>query len=646
MKNKIALVALNAKYIHSNLAIYDLYEYAKCNRLDNIRNKVELLVEEYTINHNLDEILQSIYRKKADVLAFSCYIWNKKEILQIASDYKKISPETLIILGGPEVSYDSKKLLEENVFIDGIIVGEGEQAFLELCNAVVGGEANTETNTEANIEANAETNTETYKEAYKEAYTELNDSKDYEYSTNGYEYISSNSRYQLENVSNLVYRKGSEIITNPIVPLLNLDDVPFIYNDLTKFQNKILYYESSRGCPFSCSYCLSSIDKTVRFRSLDLVKKELEFFLNNNVNQVKFIDRTFNCDKIRAVEIWKYLRDNDNGITNFHFEVAADLINEEALEVISGMRKGLIQLEIGLQTTNSETLTEIKRTMNIEQLKKVMLTINSFQNTHQHLDLIAGLPYETLEIFKNSFDEAYAMKPNQLQLGFLKVLKGSYMETMASKYNLIYQASQPFEVLGTKWISYDELLELKSVERVVEVYYNSDQYKHALDYLLTAFSGAYQMYKELGNYYSEVNESGTLLGREAKYKLLLDFSNEKNITKQLDLDLLKDLLIFDYYLRENAKSRPSFARTDTIPKEEYIEFFKNRGNKELSIDNVDYDSKIVARKMHIEPVREEMKQWIKESIIEKGKYGYAVFDYDNRNPLDKSARVYIIGRLK
>ena len=264
---------------------------------------------------------------------------------------------------------------------------------------------------------------------------------------------------------------------------MDLSSIPFIYKDLSEFKNRIIYYESSRGCPFSCSYCLSSIDKKLRFRDTETVKKELQFFIDNKVPQVKFVDRTFNCKHDHAMAIWKYINEHDNGVTNFHFEISADLLREEELQEMSTMRPGLIQLEIGVQSTNPDTIKAIHRTMDFEKLKGIVDRIHSFGNIHQHLDLIAGLPYEDYDSFRHSFNDVYALKPQQLQLGFLKVLKGSHMMEMCREYGIVYKTQEPYEVLSTKWLDYDHVLKLKTVENMVEVYYNSGQFQNTLEYL-------------------------------------------------------------------------------------------------------------------------------------------------------------------
>lgn len=438
---------------------------------------------------------------------------------------------------------------------------------------------------------------------------------------------------------------------------MSLDDVPFIYKDLTRFRNKILYYETSRGCPFSCSYCLSSIDKRVRFRSMELVERELQFFLDHRVPQVKFIDRTFNCKREHSLAIWRYITEHDNGITNFHFEISADLLGEEELEVFRHMRPGLIQLEIGLQSTNPETVKEIHRTMNIEKVKKNMLAVHAMHNIHQHLDLIAGLPYEDFITFRKSFDQAYGMKPDQLQLGFLKVLKGSYMEEQVEAYDLQYQDYQPYEVLCTKWISYDEILALKKVEEMVEVYYNSDQFAHTIPYLLSFYPSAFSFYAALGDYYEANDLFGIGFKREARYEALRQFAIADPTITDLSMIVLDDLLTYDYYLRENAKSRPAWRPEEPIDKIVYQQFFKNAGTDEVWLMKEGYDSKVAARTMHIEPVSSKSVAWIlaegtsdylqsADAVdTNEDKTCYCLFDYGKRNPLSKDAGVKILTHL-
>lgn len=412
---KFLLAAVNAKYIHSNLGIYSLNKYAQ-EKLETRRAQgeafpgIQIEMGEYTINQQMDLVLQDIYRRSPDVAGFSCYIWNILYVKELVRDLKKVMPQLTIWLGGPEVSYNGEEMLRELPEVTGVMAGEGEETFFRL----------------------VESCGMSFMES-KEAGKRWNHSRLEEL---------------LKDRPGFIFRKSDGTISaGAPAPLMELSRIPFSYGSLEGLAHRIIYYESSRGCPFSCSYCLSSIDKTVRFRDLDMVKKELSFFLEKRVPQVKFVDRTFNCRKSHAMEIWKFILEHDNGVTNFHFEISADLLDEEELALLKQMRPGLIQLEIGVQTTNPEAIREIRRRMDLEKLERNVHAVNSFRNIHQHLDLIAGLPYEGYESFRKSFNDVYRMEPEQLQLGFLKVLKGSYMEEMAGEYGLLYKSQPPYEAL-------------------------------------------------------------------------------------------------------------------------------------------------------------------------------------------------------
>lgn len=508
----IVLTAINAKYIHSNLAVYSLRAYASAY-------KNEISIAEYTINQQMDDILMDLYKKKPDVLCFSCYIWNISYVEDLIREIKKLFPNLPIWVGGPEVSYDAKDVLKRLPEITGVMMGEGEATFLELMDF--------------------------YHQEEKELF----------------------------DIKGIAYRsEAGEIRENEWRKTIDLSTVPFVYSDIEDFKNKIIYYESSRGCPFSCSYCLSSVDKCLRFRDLGLVKKELQFFIEQEVPQVKFVDRTFNCNHKRTMEIWNYLIENDKGVTNFHFEVAADLLNEEELKLIEQMRPGLIQLEIGVQSTNETTIKEIRRTMKFTEVERIVKRINEGQNVHQHLDLIAGLPYEDLSSFRKSFDDVYSLHPEQLQLGFLKVLKGSYMEEQKEQYGLAYKSKPPYELLYTNWLSYEDVLQLKMVENMVEVYYNSGQFVYTLRRLETRFASAFDLYKSLGEYYEKCGLHLMSHSRISRYEILLDFITELQTGEE---DLYRELLTLDLYLRENVKNRPAFAGDYTVSKEMKRQFPKN-----------------------------------------------------------------------
>lgn len=538
---KILLAACNAKYIHSNLAVYNL---KSCSGEYSSR----VVVKEYTINQIRDDILKDIYLEKPDVICFSCYIWNISFVRELVPDLKKILPQVEFWAGGPEVSYDAVEFLKKNPAFFGVMVGEGEETFHELAGYY--------------IERKPETLSEIRGVAFRD------ENKD----------------------RNIVHTGWRE--------LMDLSKVPFAYSNLTEFKNRIIYYESSRGCPFSCSYCLSSIDKKLRFRDIELVKKELQFFIDNKVPQVKFVDRTFNCKHDHAMEIWRYITEHDNGITNFHFEISADLLRAEELALMKTMRPGLIQLEIGVQSTNPQTIKAIRRTMDFEKLKRIVEQIHSFGNIHQHLDLIAGLPYEGYDSFHKSFCDVYALHPEQFQLGFLKVLKGSHMMEMTGEYQILYKDRELYEVLSTAWLTYGEILRLKMVESMVEVYYNSGQFKNTLVFLEKYFDDPFRMYEALGRFYEKKGYSEISHSRMRRYEILMEFAGEQ---KEIPPEALSDVMLLDLYLRENLKSRPSFAsdqkpyerqiwdyrKAKKIPKTAHIEVF--RDGKRLLFDYTDRD---------------------------------------------------------
>ncbi len=520
---KILLAACNAKYIHSNLAVYDLKAYSS-------DYDKEVFLREYTINQPKDEILKDIYGSGADVVCFSCYIWNISFVRELIRDLAKILPETAFWAGGPEVSYDAEKFLTEMPEVTGVLVGEGEKTFHDLLEYYIDGKGS------------------------------------------------------LGEIRGIAYRDGEEIRHNGWRELMNLSEIPFVYQHLEEFENRIIYYESSRGCPFSCSYCLSSIDKKLRFRDLELVKKELQFFLDHKVPQVKFVDRTFNCKHEHAMAIWKYILEHDNGVTNFHFEVSADLLRDEEMDLMAKMRPGLIQLEIGVQSTNQETIRAIHRHMDLDKLERCVDRVHSFRNIHQHLDLIAGLPYEDYDTFHRSFNDVYQMKPDQLQLGFLKVLKGSLMKEEAEKYGIVHKEKEPYEVLSTKWLPYGDVLKLKAVESMVEVYYNSGQFQHTLEYLVPLAKDAFTFYESLGAFYEKKGYSEISHSRMRRYEILLEYLQEET---DVSVEKASQKMLYDLYLREKLKKRPSFApdqkvyetaiwdyrKANHIPKTAHIEVF-------------------------------------------------------------------------
>lgn len=587
---KVLLAAINAKYIHSNLGIYSLKTYGeKMLKEWGLAEEAKVSLAEYTINHQMEQILQDIYKRKPDVIGFSCYIWNISYVKMILADIKKVLPDVKIWAGGPEVSYHAEAFLKEEPAVDIVMMGEGEITFAHFLKALLEGE-------------------------------------------------------ELKQVPGLMLRNDDGTITDTgFRQVMDMSQIPFPYAfmDMKELEHRIIYYESSRGCPFSCAYCLSSIDKKLRFRSLDLVLPELEWFLQAKVPQVKFVDRTFNCKKSHAMAIWQYIRDHDNGITNFHFEIAADLLDKDELDLLSTMRPGLVQLEIGVQSTNEKTLETIRRKTDIEEIRQITETINSWHNIHQHLDLIVGLPWEDLKRFKQSFNDVYSMEPEQLQLGFLKILKGSYMEELIPDCDLLYSTAPPYEVLQTKWLSYGDVLELKDIEEMTEVHYNSRQFTCTLKELEKEFNTPYEMFSFMAGYYNRNHLFGISHSRIARYEILWKIIQEKlgkngkyETQGELEngavseisekLEKYRDLLMTDLYLRENVKSRPTFARDLSGSKDFVREFFQKEEKTPQYLSGYEgYDSRQMAKMAHLEPLRDGT---------------YLLFDYKKRDPLSYNAR--------
>ena len=587
---KVLLAAINAKYIHSNLGIYSLKTYGeKMLKEWGLAEEAKVSLAEYTINHQMEQILQDIYKRKPDVIGFSCYIWNISYVKMILADIKKVLPDVKIWAGGPEVSYHAEAFLKEEPAVDIVMMGEGEITFAHFLKALLEGE-------------------------------------------------------ELKQVPGLMLRNDDGTITDTgFRQVMDMSQIPFPYAfmDMKELEHRIIYYESSRGCPFSCAYCLSSIDKKLRFRSLDLVLPELEWFLQAKVPQVKFVDRTFNCKKSHAMAIWQYIRDHDNGITNFHFEIAADLLDKDELDLLSTMRPGLVQLEIGVQSTNEKTLETIRRKTDIEEIRQITENINSWHNIHQHLDLIVGLPWEDLKRFKQSFNDVYSMEPEQLQLGFLKILKGSYMEELIPDCDLLYSAAPPYEVLQTKWLSYGDVLELKDIEEMTEVHYNSRQFTCTLKELEKEFNTPYEMFSFMAGYYNRNHLFGIRHSRIARYEILWKIIQEKlekngkyETQGELEngavseisekLEKYRDLLMTDLYLRENVKSRPTFARDLSGSKDFVREFFQKEEETPQYLSGYEgYDSRQMAKMAHLEPLRDGT---------------YLLFDYKKRDPLSYNAR--------
>lgn len=573
----ILLVAINAKYIHSNPAVFSLKACAG-------KYSSFVSVAEFTINQQPSLILHEIYRRKPDVLAFSCYIWNRMLISQIIPDLHKILPDTDIWAGGPEVSFHTGDIIRQ-WNLRGIMAGPGEASFARLVSAYAQGHADS----------------------------------------------------------------LPAVLNGNNTPRLPLDAIDFWYHDLTDFEHRIIYYESSRGCPFSCSYCLSSLDKTMEFRPVSRVCQELDFFLAGKVPQVKFIDRTFNCKKNHALPILAHILKRDNGITNFHFEIAADLLDEDYFALLGQMRTGAVQLEIGVQSTHPKTIEEIRRQTDFAKIQAAVRRIRSFHNIHIHLDLIAGLPYEDLQTFQTSFNDVYQLHPQQLQLGFLKVLKGSVMESRADTYGLIYTNCPPYEVLATRWLSYEDICRLKSIEEVLEIYYNSGQFTHTLQFLHAYFDTPFALYDALALWFQTHGLSGIQSSRMRKYEILLEFAaasitHAARTQKQLPVSCnikkntadtharlcaCREFLTYDLYLRENVKNRPCFAGSLECRKDEIRKLLQEEAGTHALFPNLkDCNYRDLTKILHIE---------VFEIIFDKP--AMLLFDYTRRDPLTHNGTV-------
>lgn len=598
---KILLTAINAKYIHSNLAVYSLQAYAAAHG-----HKIERA--EYTINNQLEDILEKIYCQKPDILLFSCYIWNVEYVKELVSEFHKLRPEVPIWVGGPEVSFETERFLKENPAITGIMMGEGERTLTELCEYFEQCEQDAQSLSQNRDGARNETAGAGMEYEKKSgAFTELNEE-------------------MLKKIDGISYRRSDGTVAiQPLCSLLPMDELPFCYANLKDFEHRIIYYESSRGCPFNCSYCLSSVDKKLRFRSLPLVYKELQFFIDAKVPQVKFVDRTFNCQHEHAMGIWKYIKEHDNGITNFHFEISADLLREDELELISDMRPGLIQLEIGVQSTNGDTIREIHRTMRLEEVYRAVNRVKAGKNIHQHLDLIAGLPFEDYQRFQQSFNDIYALHPQQLQLGFLKVLKGSYMYEHAQEYGLVYRSRPPYEVMASKWVSYDEMLEIRLVEEMLELHYNSGQFLTYLAVLEWKYDSTFQMFLDMGHFYREHGYLDFSHSRVRRTEIVQEFAEIVDPERR---DIYREALIFDLYKIEKSKSRPFWAKNVQQDKRQTGKYLREHG-MEKKYCHFEY----------FEHINE------KGEITEEKDPLWLLFDYENRDSLTNEAALFRIDEM-
>lgn len=577
-QQKVLLTAINAKYIHSNLAVYSLKANAGAFA-------EEIRIAEYTINHQRQEILQGIYRHAPEILGFSCYIWNIETVLAVAEDIKKVLPEVKILLGGPEVSYDAAPVMERCPFVDVVMVGEGERVFRAFLERYYG-------------EADGES---------------------------------------WKGLPGICARQNGKPCLNPPGAPMDMDELVFPYRDVNGLDNRIVYYETMRGCPFSCSYCLSSVEKSVRMKSLSLVFEEIRFFLEHRVRQVKFVDRTFNCSHEHAYGIWEFIGEHDNGVTNFHFEIGGDLLREEDFELLRKFRPGLVQFEIGVQSTNPETITRIRRKMNLGRLWENVERVRTGHNIHQHLDLIAGLPGEDYESFHRSFNDVYKARSEQLQLGFLKILKGSFMEEAKGEYGIQYSVQPPYEVLSTNWLSYDDILRLKQVEEMVEIYYNSYQFPASMVLLELCRGDAFRMYEQLAGYYERHGYFDRKHSRHARYEILWDYICESFPERRDDF---RQTLTYDLYLRDYDKNPPAFVRRR---EEAYLTavkafFDREMQNPKYLQEYKGYQTKQLVHMVYVDEFTLNMDILIEEKRVEVLPPYSLLFDYRQRNPLNHSAK--------
>ena len=492
--SKIVLAGINSQYVHLNLAVRYLKKYVEAN------SDLKIEIYETNINNQVFNIIKDIYELNPDKIIFSTYIWNKEYIVEIVKELKKVLPNVEIILGGPEVSYKWEKFMANMPEVDALLLGEGEKVILNFLTK-----------------------------------------KD-------------------KKALGVVYRENGEIIFNGIEPIIeNLDIVPFPYEDWElEDRTKIFYYESSRGCPFSCSYCLSSIDKTVRYYSLDRVKKDLKRFLDSPIKLLKFVDRTFNLKKERYMEIWKFLLENYREGITFHFEINANIFDDETLDFLEKVPKGYFQFEIGVQSINPETMVAIKRNNILDKLAHNVRRIS--RNIHLHLDLIAGLPYETYDIFKDSFNYVYNLKPEMIQLGFLKLLKGTQMYDEVEKYQYKYYSKPPYEVFSNKFISFGELVKLKNLEKMLDYYYNSEKFSYTCDFVIkNNFDSAFTFFEKIADYYDKKEYLKISHKEVALFNILYDFYVENNLK---DLDIFVEFLKYDYLALGKPGSYPEWLKSN------------------------------------------------------------------------------------
>ncbi len=573
---KILLTTLNAKYIHSSLALRYLEKYCQSDYYD-------ISIQEYTINDQLDKITADIYKSGADIYTFSCYIWNITMTLEIADRLKKVNPDCKIILGGPEVSFDSAEILENHPYIDYIVMGEGEETLKELLDCI------------------------------------------------------SKGKGAVEEIKGITYRSiDNSIIVNQSRPLIeDLDIIPSPYNsaDIKALEGKLIYYETSRGCPFNCSYCLSSTIRGVRYFSMERIKKDLSLLIEHNVKLVKFVDRTFNCDKDRTMEIFKFLLQSKKN-TSFHFEIAAHLLDDEMLDFLETVPEGLFQLEIGVQSTNDLTVEAINRKTNFEKIKENVKRLRRVGNMHLHLDLIAGLPGEDYQTFTKSFNDVYELEPHALQLGFLKLLKGSNIRRQAKQYGYKFTSISPYEILESNTLSYKELLVLKGIEDVVEKYHNSGAFGVTLKYILrTYYKSPFKFFEDLAQYFGENGLDKFSHSRKALYNILYEFYSQ---IINNNIDVFVEYLKYDLLYHQKIGQYPYWTNKIEIDgfREQCFEFLKRKENNKKYLPQY---AGLPAKKI-IKQVRFEIFHYnvLDEMIDNNKKKTIILFDYSKKKAYDVS----------
>ena len=565
---KTLLVTLDSKYIHANLAVRYLKNFCSNDGFD-------IEIKEFTINQQMDYILSEIFDSKAQIICFSCYIWNIEYVKEIAYILKEAEPNIKILYGGPEVSFETKKIMENENYVDYIIFGEGEQSFREFINIV-------------HLE-----------------------------------------KPEFNNIKGLAYREDGSIYINENRELIDdLDIIKYPYNEDETFDDKIIYYESSRGCPFSCSFCMSSIEKKTRNFSLDRVKKDLKTLLSTKARQIKFIDRTFNADYKRSMKIMKFIVLNNINNMTIHFEITADIINEEFLDFLKDMPVNMFQFEIGVQSLNNDTLCEINRHMEINKLYNVINSIGRNNNIHMHLDLIAGLPYENYDSFKKSFDGIHQLKAEKIQLGFLKVLKGTKIYFDKDKHEIKYRKIAPYEVICTKYISIKDILKLKKIEELVDKYYNEKYFEKTLEYIINNIflESPFEFYESFSEYWKKYDLYKVSHSRKKLYEVIYNYiESEGKLTEEFIGNLR-----YDYVFNNQHEELPLFLNKDAEEKFKYIK-------RTLAVNEV-------FRNKYFADVKKEDKIINCFRLVEINDEA-TIFIYENKKNIFNRCKTYTINHL-